>query len=120
MKIGSIVESTTSFPSMRDDHYNGSTVPINKGDRFMVRGFTKSPKSGMDLLYLEDVINPVNKFTGVEMAYPIKYFRELEIPPVIEEEIEQLLTEPVEMNTIFKFKYVVLCTLVLLEELFRF
>ncbi len=98
MKIGSFIECI-------DDRFSTeqlkkiSRIP-KKGDYYTVRDIVEYPEYNRVGLRLEEISNPpIEKSDGTlhEPTFNIFRFRELEVPPPIEEEIHSMLEEEFEI-----------------------
>lgn len=89
MKIGSLVECIKE--NYHTFHMDNPIYKFpKKGQIYTIRGFPV--KNGV---YLEEIVNSLKSNTNMEIAWRIDQFRELEIPPAIEAEIEESIKEPV-------------------------
>lgn len=86
MKIGSIVECVRAC--FHKDYT--PNVPV-VGGRYSVRDIVTTSK-GNQYLRFNECVNPICPLHGCENAFFIEYFREIEFPPSIAEEIEECLT----------------------------
>ena len=98
MKIGSFVECI-------DDRFSTeqlkkiSRTP-KKGDYYTIRDIVEYPEYNRVGLRLEEISNPpIEKSDGTlhEPTFNIFRFRELEVPPPIEKEINNMLEEEIEI-----------------------
>lgn len=87
MKIGSLVECV-EVPRRSWDVGAG---PKNK-EICTVHGFVDF--MGVQMIELDEY--PTAPYSYIYPAYAIEFFREIEIPPSLEQEITELLSEPVE------------------------
>ena len=108
MQVGSFVECI-------DDRFSAeqlkkiSRIP-KKGNYYTIRDIVEYPEYNRVGLRLEELSNPpIEKSDGTlhEPTFNIFRFRELEVPPPIEEEIHNMLEEEFEIikpddNQIFK------------------
>jgi len=79
MKIGSICEVIRNV----DGQYC-SCASIYKGSYYTIRDILENPAAKGDMVVrLNEIYNPIHKGTGIEYAYPIDAFREIEFPPSI-------------------------------------
>ena len=77
MKVGSIVECISScYPTDYQESLGAKS--IFKGTLFTIREFV--PFEDETLCLLEEVTNPVNPASGIELGYPKRAFVEL-MPP---------------------------------------
>ena len=98
MKIGSFVECV-------DDKFSADQLAkLNKipkeGNYYTIRDIVDYPSLGRAGVRLEEISNPEIEFKDGSMHEPtfnIFRFRELEVPPPIEEEISNMLTEELEL-----------------------
>lgn len=88
MKIGSLVHCINNSGLGTEDCL---AIRLQKNVPYTIRNIFKSKKSGDILVHLEEVKNIMSDY-GVEVAYNIGRFREIEFPPSIAEEIEECLT----------------------------
>lgn len=97
MKVGSFVECI-------DDKFSADQLAkLNKipkeGDYYTIRDIVDYPDLGRAGVRLEEISNPALEINGLmhEPTFNIFRFRELEVPPPIEEEISNMLTEELEL-----------------------
>jgi len=97
MKVGSFVECV-------DDKFSADQLAkLNKipkeGDYYTIRDIVDYPDLGRAGVRLEEISNPPLEINGSmhEPTFNIFRFRELEVPPPIEEEISNMLTEELEL-----------------------
>ena len=98
MKIGSFVECIDGRFSP-EQLKKISKIPI-KGEYYTVRDIVEYPEYNRVGLRLEEISNPpIEKSDGTlhEPTFNIFRFRELEVPPPIEEEIHNMLEEEFEI-----------------------
>jgi len=98
MKIGSFCECV-------DDKFSAEqlsklqTIP-KEGDYYTIRDIIEYPNLGRAGVRLEEISNPgitLSDGTIHEPTFSIMRFRELEIPPGIEEEISEVLDQELEL-----------------------
>lgn len=97
MKVG-------SFVSCIDDKFSAEqlsklqSIP-KEGDYYTIREIIEYPKYNRTGVRLEEISNPPIEMEGGmhEPSYSIFRFRELEIPPGIEEEISEVLDQELEL-----------------------
>lgn len=98
MKVGSYVECV-------DDKFSAEqlsklqTIP-KEGDYYTIREIIDYPNLGRAGVRLEEISNPditLSDGTIHEPTFSIFRFRELEIPPGIEEEISEVLDQELEL-----------------------
>ena len=98
MKVGSFVECV-------DDKFSADQLAkLNKipkeGNYYTIRDIVDYPEFSRTGVRLEEIANPpIEKSDGTmhEPTFNIFRFRELEVPPPIEEEISNMLTEELEL-----------------------
>ena len=98
MKIGSFVECIDGKFSI-EQLKKISKIP-KQGDYYTVRDIVEYPEFNRVGLRLEEISNPpIEKSDGTlhEPTFNIFRFRELEVPPPIEEEIHNMLEEEFEI-----------------------
>jgi len=98
MKIGSFVECIDGKFSI-EQLKKISRIP-KQGDYYTVRDIVEYPEFNRVGLRLEEISNPpIEKSDGTlhEPTFNIFRFRELEVPPPIEEEIHNMLEEEFEI-----------------------
>ena len=98
MKIGSFVECINGKFSI-EQLKKISRIP-KQGDYYTVRDIVEYPEFNRVGLRLEEISNPpIEKSDGTlhEPTFNIFRFRELEVPPPIEEEIHNMLEEEFEI-----------------------
>ncbi len=98
MKVG-------SFVSCIDDKFSAEqlsklqTIP-KEGDYYTIRDIIEYPNLGRAGVRLEEISNPgitLSDGTIHEPTFSVFRFRELEIPPGIEEEISEVLDQELEL-----------------------
>lgn len=91
MKVGSIVECVdnvyTSLPKV--------VLPV-KGKKYIIRNIFRGNFGGI-LVLLEELVNPINQDSGNEFGYDIKYFREIQLPDDLTEQIQECLTREFQL-----------------------
>ena len=99
MKIGSYVECI-------DDKFSNKqltklqTIP-KEGNYYTIRAIIEYPNLGRAGVRLEEISNPKIELSNGsvhEPTFSIFRFRELEIPPSIEEEISEVLDQELELE----------------------
>ena len=98
MKVGSFVECV-------DDKFSAEQLTKlkiipKKGDYYTVRDIVEYPNLGRAGIRLEEISNPditLSDGTSHEPTFSIFRFRELEIPPGIEEELSEVLDSELEL-----------------------
>jgi hypothetical protein len=97
MKVGSFVECI-------DDKFSSEQLSKLKsipkeGNYYTIREIIEYPKYNRTGVRLEEISNPPIEMEGGmhEPSYSIFRFRELEIPPGIEEEISEVLDQELEL-----------------------
>lgn len=93
MKVGSIVECIQT-PTQVSDRFTKLNIPL-KGSFYTIREIFKDYDL-TPVVRVEEMIFGYHKITGQEGAAEISLFREVDIPPLIEAEIQQALTEPLK------------------------
>lgn len=105
MKVGSLVECIFDFsvipaviPGLR-----GYKLPI-KGKHYHVRAFRfEKALSTNTYILLEEITNPAYQH-GEELSFLMSDFREIEFPPAFEKEFQKLLTPPLKVRIMSKYK----------------
>ena len=106
MKVGSFVECV-------DDKFSADQLEkLNKipkeGDYYTIRDIVDYPSLGRAGVRLEEIANPEIEFKDGSMHEPtfnIMRFRELEVPPTIEDELNEILDNELELVEIGKEEY---------------
>lgn len=91
MKPGSLVECQKSLKSFKADFMSCASVAVNKGDILTVRAITECSKTKKPLLLFEEFKNPIHIHKGTEMGYEMEFFKELQLPPSFEKELEEVI-----------------------------
>jgi len=94
-----------SFVTCIDDKFSAEQLSkLNKipkeGNYYTIRDIVEYPELSRTGVRLEEIANPpIEKSDGTmhEPSFSIFRFRELEVPPPIEEEISNMLTEELEL-----------------------
>jgi len=89
MKPGDYVECVNKYDTIFLPE--GISPSIALGERLTVRGI-KQFTHGVGITF-EEKINPIQLKSGDEYHYRIEDFRKLEVPPLIEKEIEEALQQ---------------------------
>jgi hypothetical protein len=84
MRVGSIVECVKPFKP----HPHPDTILPRLNCRYVVRELVT--EFGATFLRLEEIVNPP-RYYGADEAFRIDHFRELNLPPSLEKEIQELL-----------------------------
>jgi hypothetical protein len=84
MKVGSLVKC------VNNKGHHPYWIPAKLDTVYTVRDINVCPIMGTTGVYLEEIVNETNPYTGHEYGYLISRFREL-VPPIdnIEEHIEE-------------------------------
>lgn len=94
MKIGSIVECVKQLPTA----WNQESMPI-VGRKYTIREVYVPMDRNEVYLRFEEIINP--KMMYIEGFYEVCFrnifFREIEFPPALQEEINECLTREIEL-----------------------
>jgi hypothetical protein len=98
MKVGSFVECV-------DDKFSAEQLSKLKsipkeGDYYTIREIVDYPNLGRAGVRLEEISNPdiiLSNGTAHEPTFSVFRFRELEIPPGIEEELSEVLDQELEL-----------------------
>lgn len=97
MKVGSLVECIIqrSFYDWGTNHDSIKNIPV-KGKIYTVREFCNF--SGIDGVYVEELCIGYTEIGEIGML--VEDYRELHIPPAIEEEISEMLTKELELELV--------------------
>jgi len=88
MKVGSLVKCIRSTVII-NPFWEGT--PAIAGEIYTIRDLLPNPSNGAPVIYLEEMKNAINTFSGKEYGYSPDDFREIQ--PPMEVSLEQILQE---------------------------